>query len=187
MDPARNVTDQTLSLRTGRHLDFEEFVEARGRELSRLAFLMIGDHDMADDLTSDALLVAWQQWDVVQASDHPMAYLRRVVINLAASRVRRLVREQRRMILLRGDAMWAAPSSDHADVVDVRSALLRLPPRQRACVVLRYAFDLSEQDVAEQLGVSVGTVKSQTAKASEHLRRALGATSGRRETRSVGR
>lgn len=63
---------------------------------------------------------------------------------------------------------------DTAVVVDVRSALLRLPPRRRACLVLRHGFQLTEYEVAETLGVSVGTVKSQTSKAVAQFRRQLG-------------
>ncbi len=154
---------------------FEAFVERYSRELGRLAYLMVGDRDAADDLTADALLAAWRQWDTVRASDHPLAYVRRVVINMAATRVRRLVRERRWLVMFQSDALEIAPGTDTAAVVDVRSALVRLPAGRRACVVLRYAFDLSEQEVATLLGVSVGTVKSQTSKGAEQLRRALGA------------
>ena len=63
---------------------------------------------------------------------------------------------------------------DTAVVVDVRSALLRLPPRRRACLVLRHCFQLTEYEVAETLGVSVGTVKSQTSKAVAQFREQLG-------------
>jgi RNA polymerase sigma-70 factor (sigma-E family) len=154
---------------------FEAFVERNSRELGRLAYLMVGDRDAADDLTADALLAAWRQWDTVRTSDHPLAYVRRVVINMAATRVRRMVRERRWLVMFQSDALEVAPGTDSAAVVDVRSALLRLPAGRRACVVLRYAFDLSEQEVAGLLGVSVGTVKSQTSKGAEQLRRGLGA------------
>lgn len=157
---------------------FERFVEQHSRELGRLAYLMVGDRDAADDLTGDAMLAAWRQWDTVRASDHPVAYVRRVVVNLAATRVRRLVGERRRMILFHREALEVDRGTDSAAVVDVRSALLRLPAGRRACVVLRYAFDLPAQEVAELLGVSVGTVKSQTAKGAEQFRRALGGSGG---------
>lgn len=156
-----------------REVQFEAFVEKHSRELGRLAYLMVGDRDAADDLTADALLAAWRQWETVRSSDHPLAYVRRVVINMAATRVRRMVRERRRLVLFRSDALEVAPGTDSAAVVDVRSALIRLPAGRRACVVLRYAFDLSEQEVAALLGVSVGTVKSQTSKGAEQLRRGL--------------
>jgi RNA polymerase sigma-70 factor (sigma-E family) len=154
---------------------FADFVQRHGRELGRLAYLLLGDRDAADDLVGDAFLAAWQQWDVVRDADHPLAYMRRLVVNLAGTRIRRTVRERRRLLLFRGDADDVAPGRDSAVVVDVRTALARLPARRRACVVLRFAFDVSEQDVARVLGVSVGTVKSQTSKGVAQLRPLLGA------------
>jgi RNA polymerase sigma-70 factor (sigma-E family) len=165
--------DRATAEQVERRILFERFVEQHSRELGRLAYLMVGDRDAADDLTGDALLAAWRQWDTVRASDRPIAYVRRVVVNLAATRIRRLVRERRRLILFQSDALEVRTGTDSAAVVDVRSALLRLPAGRRACVVLRYAFDLPEQEVARLLGVNVGTVKSQTAKGAEQLRKVL--------------
>lgn len=149
---------------------FAAFVQRHGRELGRLAYLLLGDRDAADDLVGDAFLAAWQQWDVVRDADHPLAYMRRLVVNQAGSRIRRSARERRRLVLFRGDADETDRGRDTDTVVDVRSALARLPARRRACVVLRYGFDVSEQDVARILGVSVGTVKSQTSKGVAQLR-----------------
>jgi RNA polymerase sigma-70 factor (sigma-E family) len=165
---------------------FECFVQRHGRELGRLAYLMLGDRDAADDLTGDAFLAAWQQWDMVRVADHPLAYMRRLVVNMAGTRIRRSVRERRGLLLFHGDAADVASGTDTAAVIDVRTALARLPARRRACVVLRYGFDVSEQEVARILGVSVGTVKSQTSKGVAQLRPLLGAAPGGapRRTRS---
>lgn len=157
---------------------FEQFVERHSRELARLAYLMLGDRDAADDLTGDAFLAAWRQWDTVRTSDRPLAYMRRVVVNMATSRIRRLTRERRRLVLFHHEAIEVSPGTDTAAVVDVRAALLRLPPRRRACVVLRYAFDVPEQEVARMLGISVGTVKSQTSKGADQFRKDLGPAFG---------
>jgi RNA polymerase sigma-70 factor (sigma-E family) len=154
--------------------EFERFVSRHSRELSRFGYLLLGDPDAADDLTADVFLAAWRQWDTVQAVDHPVAYVRRVMANMAASRIRSMTRERRRTLLFRRDALEIASGPDSAVVVDVREALTRMPPGRRACVVLRYAVDLSEREVAETLGISVGTVKSQTAKGVDQLRRLLG-------------
>jgi RNA polymerase sigma-70 factor (sigma-E family) len=153
--------------------DFERFVLRHGRELSRLAYLLIGDSDAADDLAGDVFLIAWRQWDRVQAADSPLNYLRRVMANTAASRIRRLRLERRKMLLFRQDAV-PSRRGPNGEVVDVRRTLLRLPSRRRACVVLRLAFDLSEQEVAQALGISVGTVKSQTSKGVHQFRQLLG-------------
>jgi RNA polymerase sigma-70 factor (sigma-E family) len=154
--------------------EFEAFFDRHHRELSRLAYLLSGDHVAADDLTADAFLVAWRQWDRVWSADQPLAYVRRVVVNLAASRIRKLSRERTRLPLFHVSDAEATTGPDGAAVVDVRAALQRLPDRRRACVVLRHALDLPESEVAEILGISVGTVKSQTSKAVAQLQQQLG-------------
>lgn len=154
--------------------EFEAFFDRHHRELSRLAYLLSGDHVAADDLTADAFLVAWRQWDRVWSADQPLAYVRRVVVNLAASRIRKLSRERTRLPLFHVSDAEATVGPDGAAVVDVRAALQRLPERRRACVVLRYALDLPEAEVAEILGISVGTVKSQTSKGVAQLQQQLG-------------
>jgi RNA polymerase sigma factor (sigma-70 family) len=105
----------------------------------------------------------------------PLAYVRRMMVNMAASGARRLIREQRRITLLQAGEFEAVRDPDGAVSVDVRAALLRLPVRRRACVVLRHGFDLSEAETAEALGVSVGTVKSQTSKGVAQLQKLLSA------------
>lgn len=149
--------------------DFERFFARHHRELGRLAFLLSGDRQSAEDLTAEVFLAAWQRWDTVWGMDQPFAYVRRILINMAASRVRRIVTERRRLALVYAGWREAAGSPDPGVTVDVRAALLRLPVRRRACVVLRHAFDLSEADVAATLGISVGTVKSQTARGMAQL------------------
>jgi RNA polymerase sigma-70 factor (sigma-E family) len=155
--------------------EFHEFFEAHHRELSRLAYLLTGDTDAADDLTADAFVAAWHRWSRVRKADQPLAYVRRIVVNLAASRVRTLVRERARTGLLGAMFRDRSDDPDIPAVLDVRAALRRLPMRKRACVVLRYAFDLSEQETARVLGVSVGTVKSQTSRGVAELEKALSA------------
>jgi RNA polymerase sigma-70 factor (sigma-E family) len=154
--------------------EFEAFFDRHHRELSRLAYLLTGDRLAADDLAADTFLVAWRQWDRVWSADQPLAYVRRVVVNLAATRIRRLTRERNRLPLFHVSDADATAGPDGAAVVDVRAALQRLPDRRRACVVLRYALDLPEAEVAEILGISVGTVKSQTSKGVTQLQKHLG-------------
>lgn len=154
---------------------FDAFFDAHHRDLARLAYLLSGDPDAADDLTAEAFTQAWKRWDHVIGSDSPLAYVRRIVVNLAATRVRRLVRERRGWRLL--GAAWSdrTEEPDVAAVVDVRAALRLLPVRKRACVVLRHYYGLSEQETAATLGVSVGTVKSQTSRGMAELAVLLGA------------
>ncbi|WP_031506250.1 SigE family RNA polymerase sigma factor [Streptomyces megasporus] len=154
--------------------EFHEFFERHHAELARLAHMLTGETDAADDLAADALLELWHHWDRVRRADHPVAYARGVVANLARVRVRGAVRERRRLALFRLPWSERVHDPDVAAVMDVRTALARLPFRKRACVVLRHAFDLSEKDTALALGISVGTVKSQTSKGVAELRRMLG-------------
>ncbi len=155
-------------------VEFHAFFERHYAELSRLAHLLTGEADAADDLAADALLALWHRWDRVRAADHPAAYARGVVANLARTRIRSAVRERRRIALFWSQREEKIENPDVAGVVDVQEALRRLPFRKRACVVLRHAFDLSEKDTALALGVSVGTVKSQTSKGMAELQRLLG-------------
>lgn len=157
----------------GDRAGFDAFFAAHYRELARFAYLLTGEHDAADDVTAEALAEAWKSWTRVSGADRPLAYVRRIVANLAADRTARLVRERRNWRL------WSGGRSEHVDVpdtdaeVDLRRALLRIPARKRACVVLRYYYGLSEQETAATLGIAVGTVKSQSARGLQELAQQL--------------
>ncbi|MYW66565.1 SigE family RNA polymerase sigma factor [Streptomyces sp. SID8379] len=170
--------------------EFHAFFERHHAELARLAHLLTGEPDAADDLAADALLALWHRWDRVRAAEHPVAYARGVVANLARTRIRSAVRERRRVALFWSGRQERTEGPDVPAVVDVQGALRELPFRKRACVVLRHAFDLSEKDTALALGISVGTVKSQTSKGMAELERRLGQdalnTSAPRRVRAVG-
>jgi RNA polymerase sigma-70 factor (sigma-E family) len=170
------MTEAAMS--AGREDAFHSFFEAHYAELTRLARLMTGEPEVADDLAADTLLEVWQHWDRVVAADSPVGYTRGVLINLARNRIRRLRRERRGLLGL--VPLWSdrtyAKDVDVPAAVDVRGALRRLPYQRRACVVLRYAFDLSEQETARTLGVTVGTVKSQTSRGVTQLAALLGMT-----------
>ncbi|MFF4396739.1 SigE family RNA polymerase sigma factor [Streptomyces sp. NPDC001480] len=150
---------------------YEEFVRARWSRLVRTAYLLTGDAHHAEDLTQTALAKAYRSWRRVSRSDNPEAYVRRMLVTCNSDRFRK-----RRVT----EALTAAPPEttrrdDAVSRVDERGALVgalaELPPRQRAVVVLRYWEDLSEAEVAEALGCSPGTVKSQASKALAKLRR----------------
>ncbi|MFD6140540.1 SigE family RNA polymerase sigma factor [Promicromonospora sp. NPDC060271] len=156
-------------------VEFHDFFERHYAELARLAHLLTGEKDVADDLAADALIALWQRWDRLRAAQHPVAYARGVVANLARQWTRSRVRERRRIALFWSHDAEQVDGPDVAVVHDVRAALTRLPFRKRACVVMRHALDLSEKDTAAALGISVGTVKSQTSKGMAELERLLGA------------
>jgi RNA polymerase sigma-70 factor (sigma-E family) len=156
---------------------FRAFFERHHAELARFAWMLIGERAAAEDIASDAMLAVWRQWDQARRARSQIAYARGIVANLVKARIRAAVRERRRNMLFwqRPDAADGPDAADAAAAaVDVRAALDRLPLRRRACVVLRHSLELSERETAEALGISVGTVKSQTSKGLAELRRILG-------------
>ncbi|MFI7410338.1 SigE family RNA polymerase sigma factor [Streptomyces sp. NPDC049627] len=149
---------------------FQEFVRARWSHLVRTAYLLTGDAHHAEDLTQTALAKAYRSWRRVARADNPEAYVRRMLVSCNSDRFRK-----RRV----AEALTAAPpetagrDAGYAGVDErgpLLGALAQLPPKQRAVVVMRYWEDLSEAEVAEVLGCSVGTVKSQASKGLAKLR-----------------
>jgi RNA polymerase sigma-70 factor (sigma-E family) len=153
----------------GERAAFDAFFAEHYRELARFAYLLTGEHHAADDVTAEALAETWKHWTRVAGADRPLAYVRRIVANLAADRTTRLVRERRSWRLWSHGRTDRIEAPDSAAVVDLRRALLRIPARKRACVVLRYYYGLSEQETAVTLGIAVGTVKSQSSRGLEEL------------------
>jgi len=169
----------TISGRTGvTRPDFEEFVAARSAALLRTAYLLTRDHALAEDLLQTALTKAYLVWGRVDRDAEP--YVRRILVNTYASWWRRKWNGERPT-----DELPETPHSDDraGEAGDLWDALGRLPRRQRAVVVLRYFEDLTESQTAELLGVSVGTVKSQTSKAFAKLRIDPSLTDGEGGTR----
>jgi RNA polymerase sigma-70 factor (sigma-E family) len=149
---------------------FQEFVRARWSHLVRTAYLLTGDAHLAEDLTQTALAKAYRSWRRVSRADNPEAYVRRMLVTCNSDRFRK-----RRV----SEALTAVPperagGEDAVSRADERGTLLRalsgLPTRQRAVVVLRYWEDLSEAEVADALGCSPGTVKSQASRGLAKLR-----------------
>jgi RNA polymerase sigma-70 factor (sigma-E family) len=146
--------------------EFVAFVEARQHRLLRSAYLVCGDHHLAEDLLQNALVKLALRWRQVRDGD-PEAFVRTVLYRDAVSWWRRIRRERL------GSAIPEPPPEHDHDVPTrllFERALRRLAPRQRAVLVLRYFDDLSEARTAEILGVSVGTVKSQASVALRRLR-----------------
>jgi RNA polymerase sigma-70 factor (sigma-E family) len=135
----------------------EEYVTARYASLRRLAFLLCGDWTEAEDLVQIALVRCQRRWGRISADD-PHAYVRRAVINAAHSWRRR----QRSSVPL-NDSL-TAPDSDSDGRIALLLALRALPSQQREVLVLRYFEQLSETEIAHQLGVPAGTVKSRAAR-----------------------
>ena len=151
--------------------EFTDFVTARTPSLLRLAYVLTGDRFAAEDLLQNALTRTAGRWRHIR--DNPEAYVRKAMYHEQVSRWRspRWGRESVQAGLPERGGL------DPADEVDLKLSLRRalrlLAPRQRAVLVLRYFEDLPETEVAQVMGCSVGTVRSQTAKALTRLRAAV--------------
>ena len=158
-------------LKAGRDAEFTEFVAARMAALRRVAYLLCQDWYRADDLVQVAITRLYANWHRASVMDHAEAYVRTIL-------VREYISERRsgwaRRVSLDGGMPERAGAQPDRDIaLDVQAALAGLPPRQRATIVLRFYCDLTVDQVAEVLGCTPGTVKSQTAKGLGALRLAL--------------
>lgn len=144
--------------------DFDEFVSARMSSLLQRAYLLTGDHHEAQDLVQVTLIKSVPHWRRISGA--PDAYVRRVMVNENISRWRRRRWREVPMAV----PPETAVSHDTEDRSELRSALQRLAPRQRAVIVLRYFEELTEAETAAALGISVGTVKSQARDALARLK-----------------
>ncbi|GAA1621935.1 SigE family RNA polymerase sigma factor [Catellatospora bangladeshensis] len=155
---------------------FGEFAAARTAALIRTAYLLTGDQHAAEDLVQSALAKTFARWRSLRHED-PEGYVRTAMYREQVSWWRRLGRIRELVTAAPADVATPDPSN-HADLrVAMRTALHRLPAPQRAVVVLRYYEDLTESQVAEILGCSVGTVRSRTSRAVGRLRELLSAES----------
>jgi RNA polymerase sigma-70 factor (sigma-E family) len=149
---------------------FHDFVVGRSGSLLRFAWALTGDWHAAEDLVQSALVKTWPRWSSIRRHDDPEVYVRRVIVNSRTSWLRRRSSSE----VPAAQTPERYPDVDTYADVDARECLrrvlMRLPTRQRAVVALRYLDDLAEGQVATILGCSVGTVKSQAAKAIVKLR-----------------
>ena len=143
---------------------FDEFVHARGAALARTAYLLTGDHHLAEDLVQAALVQAAKHWERIETS--PEAYVRRTMYhqNISWWRRRRLAESPL------GSYDAPVPAADPTLRLTLEQALRRLTPRQRTVLVLRYFEDLTEVQTAAALGISSGAVKSMSRQALRRLR-----------------
>ena len=148
---------------------FLEYVTARSRSLLRTAYLLTGNLPDAEDLVQSALAKTYQAWDRIQDRAALDGYVRRAMVNTHISWWRRRKVEEFPTDEV-PDQVVADPSGN-SDLQDsLRRAIDRLPRRMRAAVVLRYYEDMTEAEVADVLGVSLGTVKSTVSRAVAKLR-----------------
>jgi RNA polymerase sigma-70 factor (sigma-E family) len=166
--------------------EFASFVRDNRLDFLRTARLLAcGDVHRAEDLVQTALVRAYVAWGRIRRSDHPVAYVRRSIVNAHIDESRRSWWRRERSVAHPPDlAIDDAIPDGLGDAV--RAALAALPPRMRAVVVLRHWLDLSVEQTAEWLGCSEGTVKSQNAKAVAKLRHLLTADGSRPPESTVG-
>ena len=147
---------------------FEEFVASRGRDLWRTAWLLTGDSHKAEDLVQTTLAKCWSRWSTIARDGSAEAYVRRTMLNTYTDWWRRKWNGEHPTDVLPEAATRHDGSVDERH--DTLAALAGLPRGQRAVLVLRFYEDLTEAQTAEVLGITVGTVKSQTARALSALR-----------------
>ncbi|WP_433317913.1 SigE family RNA polymerase sigma factor [Micromonospora chersina] len=149
--------------------EFVEFATAASARLVHAAFLMTGNHHQAEDAAQTALVRTYASWSRIRNGD-AYGYARSVLVNHLVDTWRRPIRE------FPTEDLPEQRGGDVADEVATRRWLLTilgtLTARERAVVVLRHYFDLPEAQVARELDVSVGTVKSTASRALEKLRAA---------------
>ena len=152
---------------------FDAFVVARRGSLMRTALLLTGDRGRAEDLVQTALFETYRRWPRLREQADPVGYARKALVTTHLNWIRRRSWHEPAV----GEIVDLAATDDVGQVAErlrIRAALLALPPRMRAVLVLRFFEDLSERDTAELLGCSAGTVKSQTARGLARLRSELG-------------
>lgn len=151
--------------------EYTEYVAARMTSLRRVAYLLCQDWNRADDLVQATITQLYVHWARARAADHIDAYARTIL-------VREFLTERRSAWARRVNLDGRVPempnhAPDHDAALDLRAALAKVPPRQRATLVLRFYCDLNVGQAARVLGCSAGTVKSQTSKGLGALRQAL--------------
>ena len=166
---ARTAVDDRIGRAAEQSREFSAVFREEYPRLWAVAFALVGDTHLAEEITMEAFSAAFSSWGRVCRAENRSAYLRKMVLNLCRSRWRRRKIELRVQAVVEGrgerepNKAWASKDSDER--IDVWAVLATLPERQRACVVLRYYGDLTDEQIAETLRCSIGTVKS-------HLHRA---------------
>jgi RNA polymerase sigma-70 factor (sigma-E family) len=154
--------------------EFGDYVVARSRRLCEFAYLLCGDWHAAEDAVQTSLAKLFVAWRRLRERESIDAYVRRII--------GRVIIDQRRLLRNQRESSWAEPPDTNPvgdlaeampDRLAVLSALAKVPPRQRAVLVLRFFEDQSVEETAEALRCTTGTVKSQTARGLQTLRTLL--------------
>lgn len=159
------------------------FVTERGPALVGYARLLTGDHDSAQDLVQDALAKAWSRWRAGADIASLEGYVRKAVLTTYLDQYRRRRLWQGRAHLF--VTPEEAPATGSETATDLEQALRHLPPRERACVVLRFYDDLTVAGIAARLGLSEGAVKRYLSDGTKRLGALMGEVHAAAETVEV--
>lgn len=150
---------------------FDAFVTENGASLLRTAHLITLDHSEAEDLVQECLFELSRRWAHVSGVEHPLAYARRALAHRAYRRSKRRHRQWEELGAASGELAAQADATELVGIrLEVLDALRTLTVRQRTVLALRYFHDLSESQVADALGCSIGTVRSTTFRGLARLR-----------------
>jgi RNA polymerase sigma-70 factor (ECF subfamily) len=172
--PIEAVARSTDDARRLRRLEaFAVLDEARLLQSYRLAALILRSRDEAEDATQEAIAQAWSHWETLRDTSRFDAWFDRILVNICRNRLRhaRTIR-----IVPIDDAFYLPAADDHAHTstrIGLELAFARLRPDQRIIIVLRFWRDLPVEEIADRLGIPVGTVKSRLHHALRSLRAAL--------------
>jgi RNA polymerase sigma-70 factor (sigma-E family) len=158
--------------------EFTQYVTARLPWLGRVAYLLCQDRHRSEDLVQTAITRLYVHWRRAVAADNLDGYARTILVRVYLSERSSAWSRRVRVLPALPDHTAPARAADVDAELDLRAALARLAPRQRAAVVLRYYCDLSVDQTAAVLGCSAGTVKSQTARGLDTLRRLVAPPAG---------
>ena len=178
------MTDETVTL--GRQIPSRDeaivtLFYACYPQLVATGYGVAGDWAVAEELAQEAFVRLWRRWRWLRDPEAAPAYLHRTVVNLGNSAIQRRVLERRVATFRSGQPVEAGPEAG----MELRQAIGALSPRKRACVVLRYLVGMTEAQTAEALGITPGTVKSQTHKALRQLREQLSEPVAAEQTRAA--
>lgn len=143
-----------------------------------VALTLASDGDAAEDAVQDAFVQALRHWDRIHTYDDPAGWVRRVALHRLANRRRWVARRDRAVERLGNESVTLSSLGDTGELVDLRDALGELPRRERLVVVLHHVVDLQVAEVADELDLPEGTVKSILTRTRSRLRSALGERDG---------
>lgn len=159
-------------LRRGEHLALADAMERFGDDIYRTAYLLLGDHHLAEDVSQDTFLTAYRKISQYDGRGAFGGWLRSIAVNHCRSRMRRA--SWKRLLLRRQDNTETASADPGPEEISVRRSLAgeisQLPYPYREVIVLHYYHDLTVKEIAERLGQSEGTVKSRLSRARQRLK-----------------